>query len=439
MQELDLDVEDVLEWLPIDEKVRASQVVYIHWEDWYTPIKWKDYFDGKDWKDGKDWEHWYTPIKWVDYDDWKDYVLTKEDREQIAKQIEVPIVEKIIEIETIIEKPIVTNEIREIAMHESAEDIVKKINSLVLEDEYKIDASHIKNLPMFMGGGKRFALNGVPAWWAIWEVLKKRSGADYDLEWGTWWGGWGDVVWPASSINNRVVFFDWITGKLIKDSWLTLSWTNTGDQDLSPYFNKSVDDTDDITVGATNKFATTAEKTKLWYISVTQSVDLDTLESDTATNNAKVTNATHTGEMTGATTLTADPTLVSNKTLKSTLSWAEEVLINDAWTLKKTTAQDIADLGGWGGGWSQPYTALSTDTTITQGNVYWVTASAVDITLTLTDGTTAGQTLTVKKLDSTDYTVTIANASIDWETSIELTIEDESVDLYRTGTAFIIK
>ena len=45
---------------------------------------------------------------------------------------------------------------------------------------------------------------------------------------GTW-----DVTWPASSVNNNVVFFDWTTWKLIKDSWLTLSWTNTWDQDLS--------------------------------------------------------------------------------------------------------------------------------------------------------------------------------------------------------------
>jgi hypothetical protein len=82
------------------------------------------------------------------------------------------------------------------------------------------------------------------------------------------------------------------------------SGTNTGDQDLTPYFNKSVDDTDDISVGATNKFTTASEKTKLGFISVTQNVDLDTIESDTATNNAKVSNATHTGDVTGATTLT---------------------------------------------------------------------------------------------------------------------------------------
>lgn len=45
---------------------------------------------------------------------------------------------------------------------------------------------------------------------------------------------------------------------------------------------KSVDDTDDITVGSTNKFATAAEKTKLGHITVTQAVDLDTMESDIA-------------------------------------------------------------------------------------------------------------------------------------------------------------
>jgi len=40
----------------------------------------------------------------------------------------------------------------------------------------------------------------------------------------------GDVVGPASAVNNRVAFFDGTTGKLIKDSGLTLAGTNTGDQ-----------------------------------------------------------------------------------------------------------------------------------------------------------------------------------------------------------------
>lgn len=47
-----------------------------------------------------------------------------------------------------------------------------------------------------------------------------------------------------------------------------------------------------------------ADFTKLGFITITQAVNLDTLESDTATNNAKVTNATHTGDATGATVLT---------------------------------------------------------------------------------------------------------------------------------------
>lgn len=106
--------------------------------------------------------------------------------------------------------------------------------------------------------------------------------------------GMGDVTGAISSVNNNVVLFNGTTGKVIKDSG----------KSLSAYFEKSVDTTDNITVGATNKFATTSEKTKLTNISITQPVDLDTLESDTATNNAKVTNATHTGDATGSTTLT---------------------------------------------------------------------------------------------------------------------------------------
>jgi len=43
----------------------------------------------------------------------------------------------------------------------------------------------------------------------------------------------GAVTGPASSVDSHVVFFDGVTGKVIKDSGLTLSGTNTGDQDLS--------------------------------------------------------------------------------------------------------------------------------------------------------------------------------------------------------------
>jgi len=57
---------------------------------------------------------------------------------------------------------------------------------------------------------------------------------------------------------------------------------------------------------------TSAEQTKLGHISVTQAVDLDTMESDIATNNAKVSNATHTGDVTGSTALTISDEAVTN-------------------------------------------------------------------------------------------------------------------------------
>lgn len=52
------------------------------------------------------------------------------------------------------------------------------------------------------------------------------------LSWQTASGA-GNVNGPASATNNDVVFFDGTTGKLIKDSNLTLSGSNTGDQTIS--------------------------------------------------------------------------------------------------------------------------------------------------------------------------------------------------------------
>ena len=46
-------------------------------------------------------------------------------------------------------------------------------------------------------------------------------------------GGGGDVFGPSSSVDNKVAFFDGTTGKLIKDSGLSLIGTNTGDQTIS--------------------------------------------------------------------------------------------------------------------------------------------------------------------------------------------------------------
>lgn len=63
--------------------------------------------------------------------------------------------------------------------------------------------------------------------------------------------GSGDVVGPSSATDSNVVFFDSTTGKLIKDSGLTLSGTNTGDQTIS-------DATISITDITTNNATTSA-------------------------------------------------------------------------------------------------------------------------------------------------------------------------------------
>ena len=83
----------------------------------------------------------------------------------------------------------------------------------------------------------------------------------------------GDVVGPGVSVDDNIATFDLTTGKIIQDSGVNIS-------------------------------AVTASKTITDFITVTQAVDLDTIETDVSANNSKVTNATHTGDVTGATALT---------------------------------------------------------------------------------------------------------------------------------------
>lgn len=61
-------------------------------------------------------------------------------------------------------------------------------------------------------------------------ITETNDGADETLVIASTASGSGDVVGPASSVNNNVVMFDGTTGKLIKDSGVSLSGSNTGDQ-----------------------------------------------------------------------------------------------------------------------------------------------------------------------------------------------------------------
>lgn len=88
-----------------------------------------------------------------------------------------------------------------------------------------------------------------------------------------------------------------------------------------------------------------AETAKLAFITVSQGVDLDTLESDVTLNNAKITNANHTGEVSGAGALTVNATAISNKA-SVTPAAGMEVLLNDSGILKKGNVS--AFIGGGG-------------------------------------------------------------------------------------------
>ena len=63
--------------------------------------------------------------------------------------------------------------------------------------------------------------------------------------------------------------------------------------------------------------------------------------SEVEANTAKVTNATHTGEVTGSGALTVDPTAVSNKANKAILAGTEKFLIEDGGVLKHVLASDV--------------------------------------------------------------------------------------------------
>lgn len=76
--------------------------------------------------------------------------------------------------------------------------------------------------------------------------------------------------------------------------------------------------------------------------------DADVNLGDIATNNAKVTNATHTGEVTGATTLTVDPTAITNKTTVVPES-GDFVLFSDTSDSGNLKKADVSTLLGGGG------------------------------------------------------------------------------------------
>ena len=189
--------------------------------------------------------------------------------------------------------------------------------------------------------------------------------------------GSGDVVGPASAVNNNFAAFDTTTGKLIKDSGSKASDFATAAQGLlaasaqqPPSEGAFVDgdktklDTYSEANQTTNNAKVTypsADATKVGHITVTQAVNLDTMESNIATNNAKVsytdaaavalntakvTNATHTGDVTGATALTIANNAVTNAKISGTGTRSASTYYNGAGnfsTPTNTTYTEISE------------------------------------------------------------------------------------------------
>lgn len=171
---------------------------------------------------------------------------------------------------------------------------------------------------------------------------------------------------------------------------------------------------------------TTEQETKLSNITVTQAVDLDTIESDTVTNNAKVSNATHTGDVTGSTTLTLDKTAITGKTAV-TPATGDYIIISDtsdSGNLKKALISDLPSGGGYTLTVASANVATLTDagTLYFGGNVGFAPSATADIyriyipkTGTITKayifgnfnvaGTAESWTLYIRHNNTTDYTI----------------------------------
>lgn len=115
--------------------------------------------------------------------------------------------------------------------------------------------------------------------------------------------GQGDTIGQAKTLGG-IATID-ANGSM---SYVTNSISHTGLTDVGTNTHVQIDSH----IADSAIHLSTAQATKIGHISVTQAVDLDQMETDITANNAKVTNATHTGDVTGATALTIADDAVTN-------------------------------------------------------------------------------------------------------------------------------
>ena len=299
-----------------------------------------------------------------------------------------------------------------------------------------------------------------PAWpqgiqgiqWPIWPQGIQGLQWEKGDKWDTWAQG---VQWIQG------IQWKWIntvtSNKVWKTTTVTISWTfdnspqnfqildwegswdmsksiydtnNNGIVDNSEALNWQAGsyylNTDNHTNWTTNKVFTALEQSKLSWI-----------EAGAEVNNISDTNATDLTDWWDTTLHTHDWRYYTETETNSLLSNKQDTLVS--WTNIKTV-NGTSLLWSWNiviSGWWLSYSEINSSQSISTWNYYWVTCSS-DITLTLPDWTSVWDSVSIKKLDNTNYTIIInGNIELDW--SITMDTQFESIDLYWNWIYYLIK
>ena len=136
-------------------------------------------------------------------------------------------------------------------------DVTKTNNSILTIDSYLDAASEnpVANqaIVLALAGKANITVwttpEANPTWWDLWFNTNNGDIQYYDwTQWSSmwWWGWWGtwDVVWPNGAVDWNIVLFDWVTWKVIKDSWISLAdKANLSDINVKVFYLANTSDT----------------------------------------------------------------------------------------------------------------------------------------------------------------------------------------------------